>query len=190
MCHVIEHQRAAFDVDAIVAKVQRHIAERLMIDVGLIAFEHQAIFFPRKIIAPWTFFSAHHEIGVLAAFGPRERHRRVEPDPFPPKRDFARLQNNPKNHITERSREQCANSGRHPEIRFHQRRHNHAASDARDYSADGDPVWNNEMLKIDKRSDDQERNKNPVSDRDLPWETLPDRKEEKRGNQFHCEIAE
>src|SRR5205807_3618801 len=80
VCYVIEHQRAAFDVDAIVAKVQRHIAERLTIDVGLIAFEHQAIFFPRKIIAPWTFFSAHHEIGVLAAFGPRERHRRVEPD--------------------------------------------------------------------------------------------------------------
>ena len=46
------------------------------------------------------------------------------------------------------------------------------------------------MLKIDKCSDDQERNKNPVRDRHLRWEPLPDRKEQNCGNEFHREIAE
>ena len=46
------------------------------------------------------------------------------------------------------------------------------------------------MLKIDKRSDDQERNENPVRNRHLPREPLPDRKEKKCGNEFHREIAE
>ena len=46
------------------------------------------------------------------------------------------------------------------------------------------------MLKIDKRSDDQERNENPVRNRHLPREPVPDRKEKKCGDEFHGEIAE
>ena len=45
------------------------------------------------------------------------------------------------------------------------------------------------MLKIDKRSDDQERNENPVRNRHLPGKPLPHRKEKKCRNEFHCEIA-
>src|SRR3954447_9057165 len=46
------------------------------------------------------------------------------------------------------------------------------------------------MLKIDKGSDDQERNENPVCNRHLPGKPLPYRKEKKCSNEFHCEIAE
>ena len=46
------------------------------------------------------------------------------------------------------------------------------------------------MLKIDKRSNDKEGNKNPVGHRQLPREHLPNCQEEERGNQFDAEIAE
>src|SRR5206468_1189490 len=42
----------------------------------------------------------------------------------------------------------------------------------------------------DKRSDDQERNENPVRNRHLRREPLPDREEQKSGNEFHREVAE
>ena len=45
------------------------------------------------------------------------------------------------------------------------------------------------MLKIDECSYDKQRDKNPVRDRDLPWEPLPDRQEKERGNKFDAEIA-
>ena len=45
------------------------------------------------------------------------------------------------------------------------------------------------MLKVDKRSDDEKRNQDPVGDRHLPGETLPDRKEKQRREQFHSKIA-
>ena len=45
------------------------------------------------------------------------------------------------------------------------------------------------MLKIDERSDDQERNKNPIRNRHLPRKCLPNSKEQNRGDQFDCEIA-
>src|SRR5438270_607377 len=45
------------------------------------------------------------------------------------------------------------------------------------------------MLKIDKCPDDEERDKNPVGDRHLRREALPDRQKKKGGNQFHGEIA-
>src|SRR4030095_252151 len=73
---------------------------------------------------------------------------------------------------------------------LHQSRNNNAEGDARDCSADFHTVRDYEMLKIDKRSDDQERNENPVRDRHLPRESLPDRKEQKRSDEFHREIAE
>src|SRR5436309_8010919 len=129
-------------------------------------------------------------MGVVVAFCPRERRRRVELDPFSAKSNLSRFQNDPKNHIAERSGQRGANTGCHARICLHQSWNNNAASHARDCSADCHPVRNNEMLKIDKRSDDQERNKNPVRNRHLPREPLPDCKEKKCGNEFHREIAE
>src|SRR5439155_752467 len=78
----------------------------------------------------------------------------------------------------------------HARICLHQSWNNNAASNARDCSADCHTVRNNEMLKIDKRSDDQERNENPVRNPQLPGEPLPHRKEKKCGKEFHREIAE
>ena len=46
------------------------------------------------------------------------------------------------------------------------------------------------MLKVDECSYDKQRDKDPVRDRDLPRESLPDREEKKRGNEFHREVAE
>ena len=45
------------------------------------------------------------------------------------------------------------------------------------------------MLKIDKCPDDKQRDKNPVCDRHLPGEGLPDREEKKRREQFHRKVA-
>ena len=44
------------------------------------------------------------------------------------------------------------------------------------------------MLKIDECPDDQKRNENPVGDRHLAREPLPDPEEEQCGNEFHREI--
>src|SRR5438067_1599566 len=74
-------------------------------------------------------------------------------------------------------------------ISAHQTRHKNAANYAGNYAADCHTVWNNEMLKVDKGSYDKERNKDPVRDRYLPREPLPDPQKKKRGNQFHGEIA-
>ncbi len=174
--------------DAIVAKVQRYIPMCVVIDPDLVALEQQPIFFARKIIAPQTLFSAYHEISVIPAFCPRERRRRIESNPFSPKSDFARFQDNQKNDITEGGREHSAKAGREPRIGSHQSWDRRTANGARDYSADRYPVWNNEMLKIDKRSDDEEGNKNPVRDRHLPREAFPDCEKKKRGNQLDGEI--
>ena len=94
----------AFRRDAIVAKVQRYIPIRVVVDPGLIAREQESIFFARKIIAPQTFFSAYDEISVIPAFCPRERRRRIESNAFSSKSDFARFQDNQKDHVTEGSR--------------------------------------------------------------------------------------
>ena len=45
------------------------------------------------------------------------------------------------------------------------------------------------MFEIDKCSNDQERNKNPVCNRHLPRKGLPDDQEQERSDQFHREIA-
>ena len=175
---------------AIITKSQRHLSIFAIINPNFIAMEQQLIFFTGKIFAPKTFFSAHDEIGVVVAFYPCERRRRVELDPFSAKSDLSRFEHDPENHVAERSGQRGANTGCHARICLHQSWNNNAASHARDCSADCDAVRNNEMLKIDKRSDDQERNENPVRNRHLPREPLPDRKEKKCGNEFHREIAE
>lgn len=44
------------------------------------------------------------------------------------------------------------------------------------------------MLKIDERADDQERNKNPIRNRHLPREPLPNGKKQNCSDEFHREI--
>src|SRR5258708_4680097 len=126
------------------------------------------------MVAPQTLFAAHHEVGVVTLSLPGKRCRRVETNSFLSKSDFARFQNNQKNQVTEDSREQGANASGDPRIRIHQSRYCQAGSEPRDYSADRYPIWNDEVLEIDKCPDDEKRNKNPVRDRHWPGEALPD----------------
>src|SRR5437667_4136528 len=142
------------------------------------------------MIAPQTLFAADDEIGVVIfAFHPRKWRRRVETNPFPSESDLACLQNNQEDYVALGSREQRTNTGSNPRIRLHQSWHGHTDNNTRDYRADSDPVRNNEMLEIDECSDDEERNKNPVADRHLPREGLPDREKQKCGKKLHREIA-
>src|SRR5438876_11579754 len=110
----------------------------------------------------------------MLAIYTRQRLQRIEAHSSTTKRHFARFQDNQKHHVTEGGREQSTNTSREPGIRLHQSRHRHTGNSTCDYSADCHPVRNNEMLKIDKCSYDEERNKNPVRDRHLPWKTFPD----------------
>ena len=81
----------AIRIHAIVTEIQRYVSIFAIVDPNFIALEQEAIFFTSKIFAPKTFFSAHHEIGIVVAFCPCERRRRVELDPFSAKSDFSRL---------------------------------------------------------------------------------------------------
>ena len=45
------------------------------------------------------------------------------------------------------------------------------------------------MLKVDECRDDEQRNENPVSDRDLPREGAPNGEKKKRGNEFDRKIT-
>jgi hypothetical protein len=74
--------------------------------------------------------------------------------------------------------------------RVHQLRHSEARQDPNDCSADRDFVGNNEMLEVDEGGRDEERNKKPVSDRDVPRKNFPDPEKEKRGEKFDGEITE
>src|SRR4030095_696742 len=188
---IIEHQHVAVGAHAVVMESQCHASVLAIIDLNFVALENKAIFFTREIFAPETFFSAYNEMSVVVfAFCPRKRCRTVEFDSFPAKRDLSRFENDPENHVTERSGKRGANTGCYPRICLHQSWNKHAASHAGDCSADCYAVRNDEMLKIDESSDDQERNKNPVGNRHLPGEPLTDRNEKKCGNEFHREIAE
>ncbi|KAG0505357.1 MAG: hypothetical protein Udaeo_13150 [Candidatus Udaeobacter sp.] len=176
--------------DPIIAKRQHYLSIFAIINPNFIAMEQQLIFFAGKIFAPETFFGAHDEIGVVVAFFPCECRRRVELDPFSAKSDLSCFKHDPENHVAERSGQCRANTGCCARIGLHQGWNNKAAGHARDCSANCDAVRDNEMLKIDKRSDDQERNENPVRNRHLPREPVPDRKEKKCSDEFHGEIAE
>ena len=46
------------------------------------------------------------------------------------------------------------------------------------------------MLEVDKGGRDDERDEDPVSDRDLPGKRLPNDEKEKSGEQFDRKIAE
>src|SRR5262249_24498064 len=126
---------------------------------------------------------------IIVAFCPREGRGPVELNSFSAKRDFTRFKNDPKNHVAERRSQRSADTSCHARIRLHQSGNNHAASHASHSSTDGYAVRNNEMLKVDKRADDQEGNENPVRNRHLPRKPLPDCEEKKCGNEFYCEIA-
>src|SRR5262249_15582112 len=156
-----------------------------------VAVKKKAVFFTGKVFAPKALFSAYNEMSiVVVAFCPRKCCRRIEHDPFSTKSDFTCFEHDPKNHIAEGTGERGANTGRYTRIGLHQSRNNDAAGHPCDCSADGYAVRDDEMLKINERSDDQERNENPVRNRDLPREPFPDRKEKECGNEFHRKIAE
>src|SRR5580765_7121647 len=140
--------------DAIIAKIQRHVSIFAIVDPNFIALEQEAIFFTGKIFAPKTLFSAHDEIGVVVAFFPCEWRRRVELDPFSAKSDLSSFKHDPENHVAERSGQCGANTGCCARIGLHQGWNNKAAGHARDCSANCDAVRDNEMIKIDKGSDD------------------------------------
>src|SRR5215475_8160314 len=159
MRHIVEHQHLAVDVDPIVAERQRHVSIFAIVNPNFITLEQQAISFTGKIFAPETFFSAYDEMSiVIFALCAGKLCRPVELDPFSAKSNLSRFQNNPENHVAEGSGQRGANTGCHARICLHQSWNDNAASHARDCSADCYTVRNNEMLKIDKSSDDQERN--------------------------------
>src|SRR5438477_825164 len=141
------------------------------------------------MLAPQTFLAPDEEIGVVFAFCPYKRRRRVELNPFSSESDFSRFQNEQKDHVAQSSCQQRTDARSEPRICFHQSWHCQAGNDSRDDSADRYAVWNDEMLEINKCPDDQERNTNPIGDGHLPGEALPDREEKKRGQQFHGKIA-
>src|SRR5438477_7899826 len=123
------------------------------------------------MIAPQALFATDHKIRVITLSFPGKRRGCIETNSFFSKSNFACFQNKQESQITEHSREQGTNAGGDSRIRIHQSRYCQANSEPRDYSADRDPVRNDEMLKIDKCSDAEERQKHQVHDRQWPAET-------------------
>src|SRR5207245_3912704 len=60
---------------------------------------------------------------------------------------------------------------------------------SRDRSANGDLIRNNKVFEIDESGDEQDRNENPIGDRDFPRKTFPNREKQKGRQQFDAEIA-
>src|SRR6266404_6576430 len=141
------------------------------------------------MLAPQTFLVSDEEIGIVCAFCPCERCGHVETNPFSSESDFPRFQNEQKDHVAQSSCEQRTDARSEPRICFHQSWHCQAGDDSRDDSADRYPVWNDEMLEINKCPDDQERNTNPIRDGRLPGEGPPDDEKKERSEQFHGKIA-
>ena len=51
-------------------------------------------------------------------------------------------------------------------------------------------VRNNEMLEVDECSNDEQRNEDPIRQRDLPGKVAPDGEKQETGQEFHGEVAE
>ena len=100
-------------------KIQGHPGITMIVDPHRVAIEQQAIFLARKMIAPQTFFAADHEIGVVITFCPGKGCRSIETNPFSPKSDFARFQNDQKDHVTESSSQNRADTRCQIRIRIH-----------------------------------------------------------------------
>src|SRR5207237_10350966 len=86
-------------------------------------------------------------------------------------------------------RERGANKRGQTLVRAHQFGKNKTRDNPRDRPANRDLVGNNKVFQIDESCDEQDRNKNPVSNRDLPRKNFPDSEKQKRGQQFNAEIA-
>src|SRR5207248_7246503 len=84
----------------------------------------------------------------------------------------------------------CGSEQRHePAIGVHQWRNRGRGDQAGNSSANGKFIGNDEMLEVDKGGGDDECNKNPISDRDLPRKRFPYDKKEKGSEQLNREIA-
>ncbi len=75
-------------------------------------------------------------------------------------------------------------------LRLHQCRQDETRQNSRGRSAECDLIRNDEMLEVDESGGDQQRNENPVGDRDVPGKGAPDCEEQERGQEFDGEIAE
>src|SRR5579884_1987839 len=187
---MIEEKLLAIDGDAVVAKIQRHIAVRAMINLCVTALKEKTVFLPGKVFAPETSLRAYREIRVLVfAPNPREGRRRIKADSLSSKGDLARLQNDPKNHITQGGGQKRADKGHQARVGFHQSRDRGAANRSGKDAAQRHPVGNNEMLKVDERPNDQQGNEEPVGDRHRPGKGFPNHQKQQRGEQFHAEIS-
>src|SRR5207244_11191177 len=113
----------------------------------------------------------------------------LELNPHSPKTNLPHYKNDKKHNITQNCGHKRTTARRNPGIGFHQSWHRRTANNASNNAADRYAVWNDKMFKIDKCSNDQKRNKNPVRNRHLPRKGLPDDQEQQRSDQFHREIA-
>src|SRR5262245_43605315 len=121
MREIIEHQHVTVGIYPIITKSQRHVSVLAVINLDFIAMEQQAILFTGKVFAPKALFSAYSEMRVVVvAFCPRKCCRRVEADPFSSKSDLTGFEHDPKNHVTECSRQRSANTGCDTRIGLHQ----------------------------------------------------------------------
>src|SRR5437016_6219639 len=135
-------------------------------------------------------FFANDKFGVVAAPCPFKRCWRVKSHSFFPERDFAALEHDPQNDVTERSREGGANERSHARIGAHQLWNKKTRDDPRDCATNRDLVRNNKVFKVDKGGDEENGDKDPITDGDLPRKNSPDREKQKRRQQFDSEITE
>ena len=103
-----------------------------------------------------------------------ERSWSIQLHSFFAKGDLSAFEHDPQNQITERGCERGTDQCRQTRVRAHQLGNNKTRDNSRDRSANGDLVGNNKMFEIDEGGDEQDRNENPVGDRDFPRKNLPD----------------
>src|SRR5207249_11151803 len=120
---------------------------------------------------------------------PGKRSWSIQLHPFSPESDLAAFEHDPQNYVTERRRENSTNERSQTRIRAHQLGNDKTRDNSHDRSANGDQVGNNEVLEIDEGCDEQDRNENPIGDRDFLRKIFPDGKKQKSRQQFDAEIA-
>src|SRR5262249_7429134 len=95
---------------------------------------------------------------VIVSFCPRKCRRPVECNSFSAKSDLSCFEHDPEDHVAKGSSQRGSDTGCYARICLHQSWNNNTAAHARDCSADCYAIRYDEMLKIDERSDHQERN--------------------------------
>src|SRR5438445_13749918 len=109
-------------------------------------------------------FFANDKFGVVAAPCPFKRCWRVKFHSFFAERDFAALEHDPQNDVTERSRERGANERSDARIGAHQLWNKEARDDPRDCGTNRDLVRIDRGCKCDKGGDETSRSASPMGD--------------------------